>query len=53
MKYSGGNPYCPRETPAWQKPITQFFQHHDKDFTEDKVNSAEVDENDAGGSDTS
>lgn len=24
-KYSGGNPYCPRETPAWQKPITSFF----------------------------
>ncbi|XP_046686997.1 PCNA-associated factor-like [Homalodisca vitripennis] len=24
-KHSGGNPYCPRETPAWQKPITQFF----------------------------
>ncbi|XP_075217995.1 PCNA-associated factor-like [Lycorma delicatula] len=24
-KYSGGNPYCPRETPAWQKSITCFF----------------------------
>ncbi|XP_015598113.1 PCNA-associated factor [Cephus cinctus] len=24
--YSGGNPYHPRETPNWQKPITSFFQ---------------------------
>ncbi|GIY60585.1 hypothetical protein CEXT_9951 [Caerostris extrusa] len=24
-KYSGGNPYCPRPTPEWQKPITGFF----------------------------
>ncbi|XP_038220431.1 PCNA-associated factor-like [Zerene cesonia] len=23
--YSGGNPVCPRETPKWQKPITNFF----------------------------
>ncbi|XP_012276233.1 PCNA-associated factor [Orussus abietinus] len=23
--YSGGNPYHPRETPNWQKPITTFF----------------------------
>lgn len=22
----GGNPVCPRETPNWQKPITNFFQ---------------------------
>ncbi|GLH12196.1 Uncharacterized protein GBIM_16931 [Gryllus bimaculatus] len=22
----GGNPYCPRETPKWQKEITKFFQ---------------------------
>lgn len=21
----GGNPVCPRETPAWQKEITSFF----------------------------
>lgn len=26
-KYGGGNPYCPRETPPWQKPITNFFVH--------------------------
>ncbi|KAL4704803.1 hypothetical protein ACJJTC_003515 [Scirpophaga incertulas] len=24
-QYSGGNPVCPRETPKWQKPITNFF----------------------------
>lgn len=28
-KYSGGNPICPRETPAWQKEITYFFQMKD------------------------
>ncbi|XP_013194612.1 PCNA-associated factor [Amyelois transitella] len=22
---SGGNPVCPRETPTWQRPITNFF----------------------------
>ncbi|XP_078039099.1 PCNA-associated factor [Augochlora pura] len=26
--YSGGNPYHPRETPVWQKPIT-FFLNQD------------------------
>lgn len=24
--FSGGNPICPREIPAWQKEITCFFQ---------------------------
>lgn len=24
-RYSGGNPYCPRPTPDWQKEITKFF----------------------------
>ncbi|KAM7296165.1 PCNA-associated factor [Ixodes scapularis] len=24
-RYSGGNAYCPRPTPAWQKEITTFF----------------------------
>ncbi|XP_015184900.1 PREDICTED: PCNA-associated factor-like [Polistes dominula] len=23
--YSGGNPYHPRQTPDWQKPITNFM----------------------------
>ncbi|XP_017889687.1 PCNA-associated factor-like [Ceratina calcarata] len=23
--YSGGNPYHPRDTPEWQKPITNFL----------------------------
>ncbi|CAH0731218.1 unnamed protein product, partial [Brenthis ino] len=28
--YSGGNPVCPRETPKWQKPITNFFINNTK-----------------------
>ncbi|XP_029843228.2 PCNA-associated factor [Ixodes scapularis] len=24
-RYSGGNAYCPRPTPPWQKEITTFF----------------------------
>ncbi|XP_064475019.1 PCNA-associated factor-like [Ornithodoros turicata] len=24
-KYSGGNPYCPRPTPPWQKEISGFL----------------------------
>ncbi|KAK6637139.1 hypothetical protein RUM44_007553 [Polyplax serrata] len=24
-KYKGANSYCPREVPAWQKEITNFF----------------------------
>ncbi|XP_047360519.1 PCNA-associated factor-like [Vespa velutina] len=26
--YSGGNPYHPRETPEWQKPITNFMNQN-------------------------
>ncbi|XP_076301198.1 PCNA-associated factor isoform X2 [Lasioglossum baleicum] len=26
--YSGGNPYHPRETPEWQKPITCFLNQN-------------------------
>ena len=33
--YSGGNPVCPRETPKWQKPITNFF-----------INSTKADDDD-------
>lgn len=30
--YSGGNPYHPRDTPQWQKPITCFInQNSSKD----------------------
>ncbi|GFY64415.1 hypothetical protein TNIN_273131 [Trichonephila inaurata madagascariensis] len=25
QRRSGGNPYCPRPTPEWQVPITEFF----------------------------
>ncbi|XP_074651287.1 PCNA-associated factor-like [Tubulanus polymorphus] len=32
-KYAGGNPYCPRPTPEWQKPIDMFFQKSDKENT--------------------
>ncbi|XP_059050352.1 PCNA-associated factor-like [Achroia grisella] len=32
--YSGGNPVCPRETPKWQKPITNFFITKDTDGKE-------------------
>ncbi|XP_076336447.1 PCNA-associated factor-like [Tachypleus tridentatus] len=24
-KYAGGNPYCPRPTPSWQKEISAFL----------------------------
>ncbi|KAJ9601523.1 hypothetical protein L9F63_000266 [Diploptera punctata] len=27
---AGGNPYCPRETPPWQKEITKFFKTNPK-----------------------
>ncbi|KAL2714690.1 PCNA-associated factor-like [Vespula squamosa] len=26
--YSGGNPYHPRDTPEWQKPITNFMNQN-------------------------
>jgi hypothetical protein len=29
---SGGNPYCPRETPPWQKEITNFFKTTPKEL---------------------
>ncbi|KZC10542.1 hypothetical protein WN55_01979 [Dufourea novaeangliae] len=33
--YSGGNPYHPRETPNWQKPITCFLnQGSSKEITD-------------------
>ncbi|XP_050528884.1 PCNA-associated factor-like [Daktulosphaira vitifoliae] len=32
-KYSGGNPVCPRETPAWQKEITCFFMSNNQNST--------------------
>ena len=30
-KYGGGNSYCPRPTPQWQKPISGFFSVQPKD----------------------
>nr|XP_031843008.1 PCNA-associated factor-like [Nomia melanderi] len=33
--YSGGNPYHPRDTPDWQKPITCFLnQNSSKEATD-------------------
>ncbi|KAL6423781.1 hypothetical protein ACFW04_010331 [Cataglyphis niger] len=31
--YGGGNPYHPRETPEWQKPITSFMNISSKTTT--------------------
>lgn len=39
--YSGGNPYHPRETPAWQKPITCFL-NESKDHPTDASTSQGV-----------
>lgn len=44
--YAGGNPYHPRETPGWQKPITSFMNtssttkiaDNDASTTSSKVN---------------
>ncbi|KAL3289594.1 hypothetical protein HHI36_023007 [Cryptolaemus montrouzieri] len=42
----GGNPVCPRETPAWQKPITSFFHKRPsikaKPEEEEKIQSNEI-----------
>ncbi|XP_026760449.1 PCNA-associated factor-like [Galleria mellonella] len=45
--YSGGNPVCPRETPKWQKPITNFFITKD---TNGKVTEQEEDDGVTAGS---
>lgn len=34
----GGNPVCPRETPEWQKPITNFFQRKDHGENSNQTN---------------
>ncbi|XP_066995914.1 PCNA-associated factor isoform X2 [Anabrus simplex] len=38
-KHGGGNPYCPRETPSWQKEITKFFTSKPDRVTEDAQQS--------------
>ncbi|XP_017753848.1 PREDICTED: PCNA-associated factor-like [Eufriesea mexicana] len=43
--YSGGNPYHPRQTPEWQKPITCFLNQNSlnesSDISEIQENSGE------------
>uniref|UniRef100_A0A2A4JH83 PCNA-associated factor n=1 Tax=Heliothis virescens TaxID=7102 RepID=A0A2A4JH83_HELVI len=34
---SGGNPVCPRETPKWQRPITNFFINKDEPKRQEDV----------------
>ncbi|CAH0391893.1 unnamed protein product [Bemisia tabaci] len=45
-KYSGGNSYCPRETPAWQKNITCFFgsSSSNKDKDEESLSKSSSDD---------
>lgn len=38
----GGNPVCPRETPKWQKPITNFFICNNEDSKEVDVDIEEA-----------
>ncbi|CAL7937786.1 unnamed protein product [Xylocopa violacea] len=45
--YSGGNPYHPRETPEWQKPITSFLNQSSANKATD---STETQENNNAGS---
>lgn len=45
---SGGNPVCPRETPKWQKPITNFFICKDENHS--KETKAEENEDSTAGS---
>ncbi|XP_076759235.1 PCNA-associated factor [Xylocopa sonorina] len=46
--YSGGNPYHPRETPEWQKPITSFLNQNSMNTAADSSETQE--NNDAGSS---
>ncbi|XP_076650947.1 PCNA-associated factor [Halictus rubicundus] len=40
--YSGGNPYHPRETPEWQKPITCFLNQNSSTEYVDTSASQEI-----------
>ncbi|KAJ8706738.1 hypothetical protein PYW07_012816 [Mythimna separata] len=42
--HSGGNPVCPRETPKWQRPITNFFIQKDEPSRDDD-DDVDVDNN--------
>ncbi|XP_046976271.1 PCNA-associated factor-like [Vanessa cardui] len=39
--YSGGNSVCPRETPKWQKPITNFFITNQNNQSQSEGSDAE------------
>ncbi|CAH2083291.1 unnamed protein product [Euphydryas editha] len=39
--HSGGNPVCPRETPKWQKPITNFFISNQTPRSDESDNETE------------
>ncbi|CAH2211289.1 PCNA-associated factor-like [Pararge aegeria] len=40
--YSGGNTVCPRETPKWQKPITNFFIQNQAQTQSDEEDTAQA-----------
>ncbi|CAG9790576.1 unnamed protein product [Diatraea saccharalis] len=44
----GGNPVCPRETPKWQKPITNFFVCNNKSTESDEDKEGEECREEAG-----
>ncbi|XP_056138500.1 PCNA-associated factor [Lampris incognitus] len=48
-KYAGGNPVCPRPTPAWQKGIGDFFGGPSRK-PEKENQLPKVDDEEAGGS---
>ncbi|GFT04864.1 hypothetical protein NPIL_588011 [Nephila pilipes] len=58
QRKSGGNSYCPRPTPEWQVPITEFFEKkHDENAcgsnqVEDVTDSNVFDDSASGGDST-
>ncbi|XP_014614009.1 PREDICTED: PCNA-associated factor-like [Polistes canadensis] len=50
--YTGGNPYHPRQTPNWQKPITNFMNQSITN-TDNVASSSNDNENEENQSDTS
>lgn len=43
---SGGNAICPRETPQWQKPITNFFNQNSGTISHDNENTSSLNTDD-------
>lgn len=52
-KHSGGNPYCPRPTPEWQKEITNFFIKKPKQQTSAGKENEDPEMNESGASSSS